>query len=382
MHKLHSILIIIGVSTFLTSCSSYYLASYYENDGIYYTNQSSNYYKGVFDEYSQLSLDDTQNDVDTLSNLPWGANPDSVEVIYNFPHFGRFYYNPFFHDMSFNPFFNAYGRFINYGYTSLPFYYNSYAYEMGYPFFPRPIDFYLNPYSNFIGNYYWYYFNRSRWFYPGYYRGLFNSKKYNDSYADSNYENTKPGYSNSASRRGEKSTEVTSNVRNSSSMRISGIYSGDRVIQNPNFESPDDAKYDRGNTRNLGEINENTNIPIYRSRQVNSSRNLPSLNSVPNLSRIKNEALRDSYRRIRSIRTNTRNSNSYKTGFENDYNYTRGNSNRSYQRSNNNMSNTRSNNSSYSSSRSSSRSSGFSSRSSNGVSRSSASGSTRAGKID
>ena len=63
------------------------------------------------------------------------------------------------------------------------------------------------------------------------------------------------------------------------------------------------------NTRNLGEINENTNIPIYRSRQVNSSRNLPSLNSVPNLSRIKNEALRDSYRRIRSIRTNTRNSN-------------------------------------------------------------------------
>ena len=122
MHKLHSILIIIGVSTFLTSCSSYYLASYYENDGIYFTNQSSNYYKGVFDEYSQLSLDDTQNDVDTLSNLPWGANPDSVEVIYNFPHFGRFYYNPFFHDMSFNPFFTAYGRFINYGYTSLPFF--------------------------------------------------------------------------------------------------------------------------------------------------------------------------------------------------------------------------------------------------------------------
>ena len=166
MHKLHSILIIIGVSTFLSSCSSYYLASYYEDDGIYYTNQSSNYYKGVFDEYSQLSLNDTQNEVDTSSNLPWGANPDSVEVIYNFPHFGRFYYNPFFHDMSFNPFFNAYGRFINYGYTSLPFYYNSYAYEMGYPFFPRPIDFYLNPYSNFIGNYYWYYFNRSRWFYP------------------------------------------------------------------------------------------------------------------------------------------------------------------------------------------------------------------------
>ena len=382
MRKLHSILIIIGVSTFLTSCTSYYLASYYEDDGIYYTNQSSNYYKGVFDEYSQLSLNDTQNDVDTPSNLPWGANPDSVEVIYNFPHFGRFYYNPFFHDMSFNPFFNAYGRFINYGYTSLPFYYNSYAYEMGYPFFPRPIDFYLNPYSNFIGNYYWYYFNRSRWFYPDYYRGLFNSKKYNDSYADSNYQYTKPGYSNSASRRGEKSSEVTSNARNSNAMRISGIYSGNRVIQNPNFESPDDAKYDRVNTRNLGETKENTNIPVYRSRQVNSSRNLPSLNSVPNLSRIKNEALRDSYRRIRSIRTNTRNSNSFKSGFENDYNYTRGNSARSYQRSNNNISNTRSNNSSYSSSRSSSRSSGFSSRSSNSGSRSSASGSTRSGKID
>ena len=377
MRNLHSILIIIGVSTFLTSCTSYYLASYYEDDGIYYTSQNSNYYKGVFDEYSQLSLNDTQNDMDTTSNLPWGANPDSVEVIYNFPYFGRFYYNPFFHDMSFNPFFNRYGRFINYGYTN-PFFYNSYAYEMGYPFFPRPIDFYLNPYSNFIGNYYWYYFNRSRWFYPGYYRGLFNSKKYNDSYADSNYEYTKPGYSKSASRRGEKSSEVNSNVRSSNSMRISGIYSGDRVIQNPNSESPNDAKYDRVNNRNLGEINRNTNIPIYRSRQVNSSRNLPSLNSVPNLNRIKNEALRDSYRRIRSIRTNTRNSNSYKSGFENDYNYARGNSVRSYQRSSNN----RSNNSSYSSSRSSSRSSGFNSRSSNGGSRSSASGSTRAGKID
>ena len=377
MRNLHSILIIIGVSTFLTSCTSYYLASYYEDDGIYYTSQNSNYYKGVFDEYSQLSLNDTQNDMDTTSNLPWGANPDSVEVIYNFPYFGRFYYNPFFHDMSFNPFFNRYGRFINYGYTN-PFFYNSYAYEMGYPFFPRPIDFYLNPYSNFIGNYYWYYFNRSRWFYPGYYRGLFNSKKYNESYADSDYEYTKPRYSKSASRRGEKSSEVNSNIRSSNSMRISGIYSGDRVIQNPNSESPNDTKYDRVNTRNLGEINGKTNIPIYRSRQVNSSRNLPSLNSVPNLSRIKNEALRDSYRRIRSIRSNTRNSNSYKSGFENDYNYARGNSVRSYQRSSNN----RSNNSSYSSSRSSSRSSGFNSRSSNGGSRSSASGSTRAGKID
>ena len=157
MRNLHSILIILGVSTFLTSCTSYYLASYYEDDGIYYTSQSSNYYKGVFDEFSQSSLDDTQNDMDTPSNLPWGANPDSVEVIYNFPYFGRFYYNPFFHDMSFNPFFNRYGRFINYGYTN-PFFYNSYAYEMGYPFFPRTIDFYLNPYSNFIGNYYWYYF--------------------------------------------------------------------------------------------------------------------------------------------------------------------------------------------------------------------------------
>ena len=76
--------------------------------------------------------------------------------------------------MSFNPFFNNYGGFINYGFSS-PFFYNSYAYGMGYPFFPRPIDFYFNPYSEFLGNYYWYFrFYRSR-FGPWYNGGMYDS---------------------------------------------------------------------------------------------------------------------------------------------------------------------------------------------------------------
>ena len=122
---------LILLTTLFVSCNSYQLASYYgDNDGIYVSSNRGIDYEVVFNDYAN---EYSNSDITGTDNLPWGANPESVEVINNFfPNFGRFYYNPFFHSMAYNPFYTNSGRFINYGYTP-PFFYNSFAYELGYP---------------------------------------------------------------------------------------------------------------------------------------------------------------------------------------------------------------------------------------------------------
>ena len=73
--------------------------------------------------------------------LPWGANPESTEVVNNFfPNFGSYYLDPYYFNMGFNPYF-GYG-----GYGFGPsFYHNLLGYEMGYPFY-RHYSFYFSQY--------------------------------------------------------------------------------------------------------------------------------------------------------------------------------------------------------------------------------------------
>ena len=209
MIKISNVFKLIVFSAFFVSCSSYQLASYYEdNDGIYSSNERGQDYEVVFKDFADESININSSEQLDSGNLPWGSNPDSVEVVNNFfPNFGRFYYNPFIHNSAFNPFFSNNGSFINYGFRP-PFFYNSFAYEMGYPFY-GPMNFYFSPYATSLGNYYWYMMRYSR-NYPWYSRDTYNNL------ADNQYriEPSRVDFSNSASRRGEKTSSTNSARKN------------------------------------------------------------------------------------------------------------------------------------------------------------------------
>ena len=92
------------------------MASYYsDNDGIYVSNEKGVDYQVVFKDFADAESTD---DYDS-GNLPWGAKPESREIITNFfPSFGRFYYDPFNFNMGYNPFFYNNRSFYNYGFRS------------------------------------------------------------------------------------------------------------------------------------------------------------------------------------------------------------------------------------------------------------------------
>ena len=313
MRKTLGLLKIALLSILFIGCNAYQLASYYEdNDGIYVSSDRGIDYEVVFSEYADEPLN-SYSSTDNIGNLPWGANPETTEVVNNFfPSFGRFYYDPFLHNMAINPFFTNNGYFINYGFRP-PFFYNSFAYEMGYPFY-GPLNFYFSPYATSLGNYYWY-MMRHRRFLPWYYGGMYDSTAYRDQYGNEVTNSTRVSFSNSASRRGEGSaTSGVSRNSDSQGVRISGLYSrlgsyGGVYID----RTRDVSDYDDINTNiNLREIKNNDLIGVY-SRGSSSSRSINRNSSVPNLSQIKSDYVREAYQQIRSVNPSQRGNSSYRS---------------------------------------------------------------------
>ena len=313
MRKILGILKIALLSTLFIGCNAYQLASYYEDsDGIYVSNDRGIDYEVVFSEYADEPLN-SYSSTDNIGNLPWGANPETTEVVNNFfPSFGRFYYDPFLHNIAINPFFTYNGHFINYGFRP-PFFYNSFAYEMGYPFY-GPLNFYFSPYATSLGNYYWY-MMRHRRFLPWYYGGMYDSTAYRDQYGNEVTSSTRVSFSNSASRRGEGSaTNGVSRNSDSQGVRISGLYSrlgsyGGVYID----RTRDVSDYDDINTNiNLREIKNNELIGVY-SRGSSNSRSMSRNSSVPNLSQIKSDYVREAYQQIRSVNPSQRGNSSYRS---------------------------------------------------------------------
>ena len=313
MRKILGLLKIAMLSILFIGCNAYQLASYYEDsDGIYVSSDRGIDYEVVFSEYADEPLN-SYSSTDNIGNLPWGANPETTEVVNNFfPSFGRFYYDPFLHNMAINPFFTSNGYFINYGFRP-PFFYNSFAYEMGYPFY-GPLNFYFSPYATSLGNYYWY-MMRHRRFLPWYYGGMYDSTAYRDQYGNEVTSSTRVSFSNSASRRGEGSaTNGVSRNSDSQGVRISGLYSrlgsyGGVYID----RTRDVSDYDDINTNiNLREIKNNELIGVY-SRGSSNSRSMSRNSSVPNLSQIKSDYVREAYQQIRSVNPSQRGNSSYRS---------------------------------------------------------------------
>tara|TARA_B100000886_G_scaffold142689_1_gene96898 strand:+ start:1562 stop:2707 length:1146 start_codon:yes stop_codon:yes gene_type:complete len=313
MRKILDLLKIALLSILFIGCNAYQLASYYEDsDGIYVSSNRGVDYEVVFSEYADEPLN-SYSSADNTGNLPWGANPETTEVVNNFfPSFGRFYYDPFLHNMAINPFFTSNGYFINYGFRP-PFFYNSFAYEMGYPFY-GPLNFYFSPYATSLGNYYWY-MMRHRRFLPWYYGGMYDSTAYRDQYGNEVSSSTRVSFSNSASRRGERNaTNGVSRNSDSQGVKISGLYSrlgsyGGVYIDRTGGVSD----YDDINTNiNLREIKNNDLIGVY-SRGSSNSRNINRNSSVPNLSQIKSDYVREAYQQIRSVSPSQRGNSSYRS---------------------------------------------------------------------
>ena len=309
MRKIKTLFKICIISALFVSCSSYQLASYYsDNDGIYVSNERGIDYEVVFKDFADESLLANSSNESDSGNLPWGANPDSREVINNFfPSFGRFYLDPFSYNMGFNPFFSNNGSFINYGFRP-PFFYNSFAYSLGYPFY-GPMNFYFSPYATSLGNYYWYMMRNSR-YYPWYNGGMYDTA-YKDQYGNEKASTTRVSFSNSASRRGEKSSTTESSRKNDAQgVRVSSLYSRLGSYGGVYINRTGDSDFDRVNkSPNLRQVKDNNLIGVY-SRGNSYQNNINRNRSIPNLSAIKNDYVREAYRQVRSVNPSQR-GNSY-----------------------------------------------------------------------
>ena len=306
MRKIISLFKIFIFSALFVSCSSYQLASYYsDNDGIYVSNERGIDYEVVFKDFADESLLANSSNETNSGNLPWGANPDSREVINNFiPSFGGFYLDPFSYNMGYNPFFYNNRSFINYRFRS-PFFYNSFAYNLGYPFY-GPMNFYFSPYATSTGNYYWYMMRNSR-YYPWYNGGMYENTAYKDQYGNEKATTTRVSFSNSASRRGEKrSTNESSRKNNPQGVRVTGLYPRLGSYGGVYINRTGDPDFNRVNkSPNLREVKDNNLIGVY-SRGNLYQNNINRNRSVPNLSAIKNDYVRDAYRQVRSVNPSQR----------------------------------------------------------------------------
>ena len=137
---------------------------------------------------------------------------------------------------------------------------------------------------------------------------------YKDQYGNEKANSTRVGFSNSASRRGEKkSTNQNSRKNDIQGVRVSSLYS--RLGSNGGIyiNRTGDSDFDKVNkSPNLKQVKDNNLIGAYsrgRTYQNNINRN----RSVPNLSAIKNDYVREAYRQVRSVNPSQRGNSFSKT---------------------------------------------------------------------
>ena len=201
----------IGLFSFLilfSGCYTYQMSSWNDDDGIYvssirnynYGQYFSDLANEIVEEYGDSGIVDSEDP----DNMPWGYKPDQIQVFVDFsPRMYGYGY--------------PYGSAYRYGYGhGYPYGYGyGYPYGCGYGYgSPYLCRYYGYGYYGYGYGYpeshsYWPYRSRLR-LYPYYYYDRYN----NNGYAynkDKDYVNsTRVGYSNSSSRRGEKTSSASS----------------------------------------------------------------------------------------------------------------------------------------------------------------------------
>ena len=250
-----------------SGCYTYQMSSWNDDDGIYVSSIRNYNYGQYFSDLANDIVEEYEDsgvvDSEDPDNMPWGYKPDQIQIFVDlYPRMYGYGYGGYGYGYGYGGYGYGYGYpyGCGYGYGSpylCRYYgYGYYGYRYGYP----------------ESHYYWPYMNRLR-LYPYYYYNRYNNYNGYAYNKDKDYVNTtRLGYSNSSSRRGEKTTSASgsssnnsSNIRNMSGISISSRSGGYNISSNdvPNLRAIKDTyRRVQGIQRNL-----NSN-----SRYINSSR--------------------------------------------------------------------------------------------------------------
>jgi|TARA_B110000263_G_scaffold87430_1_gene76433 hypothetical protein len=205
------------------------MSSWNDDDGIYvssirnynYGQYFSDLANDIIEEYEDSGIVDSEDS----DNLPWGYKPDQTQIFIDFyPRYSGYGY-PY-----------GYGSLYGYGYYPYNYYWGRNFYNPYYPY-----GYYSYGYGYPESHQYWPYRNRLR-LYPYYYYDRYNYNGYAYNKDKDPVNTTRLGYSNSSSRRGEKTSSASresSNIRNTSTPSVSSRSGGYNISSNdvPNLRA-------------------------------------------------------------------------------------------------------------------------------------------------
>ena len=229
MNHFFKFLSLVSFLILFSGCYTYQMSSWNDDDGIYvssirnynYGQYFSDLANDIIEEYEDSGIVDSEDS----DNLPWGYKPDQTQIFIDFyPRYSGYGY-PY-----------GYGSLYGYGYYPYNYYWGRNFYNPYYPY-----GYYSYGYGYPESHQYWPYRNRLR-LYPYYYYDRYNYNGYAYNKDKDPVNTTRLGYSNSSSRRGEKTSSASresSNIRNTSTPSVSSRSGGYNISSNdvPNLRA-------------------------------------------------------------------------------------------------------------------------------------------------
>ena len=229
MNHFFKFLSLVSFLILFSGCYTYQMSSWNDDDGIYVSSIRNYNYGQYFSDLANEIIEEYEDsgivDSEDPDNLPWGYKPDQTQIFIDFyPRYSGYGY-PY-----------DYGSLYGYGYYPYNYYWGRNFYNPYYPY-----GYYGYGYGYPESHQYWPYRNRLR-LYPYYYYDRYNYNGYAYNKDKDPVNTTRLGYSNSSSRRGEKTSSASresSNIRNTSTPSVSSRSGGYNISSNdvPNLRA-------------------------------------------------------------------------------------------------------------------------------------------------
>ena len=229
MNHFFKFLSLVSFLILFSGCYTYQMSSWNDDDGIYVSSIRNYNYGQYFSDLANEIIEEYEDsgivDSEDSDNLPWGYKPDQTQIFIDFyPRYSGYGY-PY-----------GYGSLYGYGYYPYNYYWGRNFYNPYYPY-----GYYSYGYGYPESHQYWPYINRLR-LYPYYYYDRYNYNGYAYNKDKDPVNTTRLGYSNSSSRRGEKTSSASresSNIRNTSTPSVSSRSGGYNISSNdvPNLRA-------------------------------------------------------------------------------------------------------------------------------------------------
>lgn len=229
MNHFFKFLSLVSFLILFSGCYTYQMSSWNDDDGIYVSSIRNYNYGQYFSDLANEIIEEYEDsgivDSEDPDNLPWGYKPDQTQIFIDFyPRYSGYGY-PY-----------GYGSLYGYGYYPYNYYWGRNFYNPYYPY-----GYYGYGYGYPESHQYWPYRNRLR-LHPYYYYDRYNYNGYAYNKDKDPVNTTRLGYSNSSSRRGEKTSSASresSNIRNTSTPSVSSRSGGYNISSNdvPNLRA-------------------------------------------------------------------------------------------------------------------------------------------------